>query len=341
MKFYNTVKKILCLCTLTLLISMLCCKVYAEDREKGDINGDGKITITDVSALKVHLVGIREIATEHQTYADINADGKVTVTDLSQLKGKIVGLNNSGEELDINSELVQELYGYVPDSSGIPNMLDAYRSKKVTVEDIDNQLILRTAFFNKKIEIGENAFVDEGNAGNLQDSQEDNSTWLYFTIDVMEEAVKRVFGNNIGMKHEDFDVTNGVSSCTMTEYNGFDMYHYTFGGSGGDWHGGNKMIINAFKENDEIYLYDRYVFYILADDVTVDEDGSLYVSSSQTLRIYPTSEKSNLLRELKSDKHFAYNELYDKMADLMKTYKHTFKKADNGSYYWYSTEPVE
>lgn len=58
----------------------------------GDLNGDGAISPTDVSKIKLNIVGLEEL-TEAGTYAaDINEDNSIGVTDLSNIKLKIVGL---------------------------------------------------------------------------------------------------------------------------------------------------------------------------------------------------------------------------------------------------------
>ena len=58
----------------------------------GDINGDGKITSTDVSQLKLHMIEATPLTGANLYAADINANDSVTLTDLSQLKAKIVGM---------------------------------------------------------------------------------------------------------------------------------------------------------------------------------------------------------------------------------------------------------
>lgn len=51
----------------------------------GDINGDGKITITDIVQCKLSTVNIKKLEGERAKSADINNDGKITITDLVQL----------------------------------------------------------------------------------------------------------------------------------------------------------------------------------------------------------------------------------------------------------------
>lgn len=57
---------------------------------KGDVSLDGKISVTDVSQLKLAIVKIRELTAEQKKYADMNSDGKISVVDLSILKGVLV-----------------------------------------------------------------------------------------------------------------------------------------------------------------------------------------------------------------------------------------------------------
>lgn len=57
---------------------------------KGDVSLDGKISVTDISQLKLAIVKIRELTAEQKKYADMNSDGKISVVDLSILKGVLV-----------------------------------------------------------------------------------------------------------------------------------------------------------------------------------------------------------------------------------------------------------
>lgn len=53
---------------------------------KGDINSDGKITSTDYTALKRHILKIVTLSGDQLTNADINSDGTVNSTDVTILK---------------------------------------------------------------------------------------------------------------------------------------------------------------------------------------------------------------------------------------------------------------
>lgn len=52
----------------------------------GDIDGNQKISVTDLAQLKLHCIEKQFLTNSHLKAADINFDDKVTVTDLAQLK---------------------------------------------------------------------------------------------------------------------------------------------------------------------------------------------------------------------------------------------------------------
>ena len=57
---------------------------------KGDVNGDGKVNVSDVTALINMILGI---TTTDQTRADVNGDGKVNVSDVTALINLILGIS--------------------------------------------------------------------------------------------------------------------------------------------------------------------------------------------------------------------------------------------------------
>ena len=67
-----------------------CCTVsVVEPVMKGDVNGDGKVNVTDVSILINSLMSGNEAALNLQT-ADLNGDGTVNITDVSMLINQIM-----------------------------------------------------------------------------------------------------------------------------------------------------------------------------------------------------------------------------------------------------------
>ena len=58
---------------------------------RGDINGDGKISLVDLANLKLSMVGKRTINAASTMAGDINGDGKTSLNDLVKLKMYLVG----------------------------------------------------------------------------------------------------------------------------------------------------------------------------------------------------------------------------------------------------------
>jgi len=58
--------------------------------EKGDMNGDGKLNVSDVSKLAAHIKGVKSLS--EGVDADINGDGKTNVTDLSKVAAHVKGI---------------------------------------------------------------------------------------------------------------------------------------------------------------------------------------------------------------------------------------------------------
>ena len=57
---------------------------------QGDVNGDGRVNVSDVSALINMILGLE---TMNQTRADVNSDGRVNVSDVTALINIILGIN--------------------------------------------------------------------------------------------------------------------------------------------------------------------------------------------------------------------------------------------------------
>lgn len=58
----------------------------------GDLNGNGKVTLTDIARAELAYIGNIELENEYKLSADINNDGKQTLTDIAKLEQYVVGL---------------------------------------------------------------------------------------------------------------------------------------------------------------------------------------------------------------------------------------------------------
>lgn len=61
----------------------------------GDVNSDGKISVVDLSRLKLRIIGVTTLDDYQTEGADVNYDGKLSITDLSNLKMYLVGLKEN------------------------------------------------------------------------------------------------------------------------------------------------------------------------------------------------------------------------------------------------------
>ena len=72
----------------------VCLKAFTTevDLVKGDLNGDGKLTGTDLLKLKKHIVKLELLPSYYLEAADVNLSGDITSTDLLKLKQAIIGI---------------------------------------------------------------------------------------------------------------------------------------------------------------------------------------------------------------------------------------------------------
>jgi len=57
----------------------------------GDVNGDGKCSISDLVQINSHLLGRQTLENAFLQAADINGDGNCTISDLVQINSHLLG----------------------------------------------------------------------------------------------------------------------------------------------------------------------------------------------------------------------------------------------------------
>lgn len=60
--------------------------------KRGDTNGDGKISLSDLANVRLHLLGKFLLSGEYATAADTNNDGKISLSDLANIRLHLLGL---------------------------------------------------------------------------------------------------------------------------------------------------------------------------------------------------------------------------------------------------------
>ena len=58
----------------------------------GDVNGDGKIRMTDMAMINRHMLGLSELSGAYLQAADVNHDEKVRMTDMAVINRHMLGL---------------------------------------------------------------------------------------------------------------------------------------------------------------------------------------------------------------------------------------------------------
>ena len=61
-------------------------------RKKGDVSGDGQVTVKDFAEIRMHLLGVKTLTGEDLAAADVNSDNSVTVKDFAMVRMYLLGL---------------------------------------------------------------------------------------------------------------------------------------------------------------------------------------------------------------------------------------------------------
>lgn len=90
-----------------------------------------------------------------------------------------------------------------------------------------------------------------------------------------------------------------------------------------------SKLVDYKIEDGQLVVLEKVGFVMHGDNLTISTDRSS--SSNKVIKVVPydNEEDDNDPREY-----------FDNNLDKFNTFKHTFKKADNGKYYWYSSEAI-
>lgn len=115
------IKLVLIVTILTLFLLLSCADSDALTLKSGDVNGDGKVNIRDVTLVMQHVLDLHSLDEEQLGAADINADGVVDIRDVTQIM-KIA--------LDLDYEQVVEEF-MLGSEVFFAERIDLVRGKKV------------------------------------------------------------------------------------------------------------------------------------------------------------------------------------------------------------------
>ena len=101
---------------------------------KGDVNGDGKVNVSDAMLVFNHVSGKKSLDADDKTRADVNADSSITVADAMKIYniilGKDSGSSSSSTSTAKKGEFVITTYGWGHDVGLSQNGANLYAKKE-------------------------------------------------------------------------------------------------------------------------------------------------------------------------------------------------------------------
>ncbi len=233
----------------------------------------------------------------------------------------IINQTINNKTVNTNSELVQKAYNTIPAIDRMPDdYKNAYQTNKVTIDNMETKYILACAFNKLSLSDKDKNYIYDNDKG-----------WYTFDAELLQQKVKEMYNQNV--ENNDFNYCNDSGTCTYKD----GKYTHSYGGDVISGFISIRKIEKAYIVNDELIIEDRYIGLKYNYDENYENkqcDLITYTNSGEISKKinYNISEKTN--EQITS-------EIINLYSDNMTNYKHTFKKNSNGSYYWYSTEPIK
>ena len=88
---HNKIRAFICAAAAAALMSV---NAYAAGEfKKGDVNGDGRVNVTDITKTAAYVKGLRPLTGDSLKAADMNGDGSVNVTDITMIAAMVKGID--------------------------------------------------------------------------------------------------------------------------------------------------------------------------------------------------------------------------------------------------------
>ncbi|MCL1851876.1 MAG: hypothetical protein FWF88_02455 [Peptococcaceae bacterium] len=227
------------------------------------------------------------------------------------------------ETLDIQSELVQNLYSYIDVQSiarhrgGEENI---YQSTKTTIDSLTNTYKLLSVFHQMEPQ----SYPD----------RERECLVAHFQVEEVDEKLREMYGERASVVPEELryfgrEHPHNVHVVMYKE----GVYEILIAGPSDNepqlfsW----NQLVKAEREDDCIFLYTNYAFFVYSPGEGPNPDKILF-------QAYGSSNREAIFAAGETDYFWPPNDFDYTLAP---TYKSTFVKASNGSHYWVSTELVE
>ena len=237
----------------------------------------------------------------------------------------------------------------IPADVFIGFVMDSYISKQGIKYDADNfyQVCGKTSAEYYICEVDEN--------GKEKKVENDTTKQMTISKNVIDNYIKEKFGAN-----KDFVVdTFHAQSSNNVGLNGYynstkEEYYLTVAHHGGGLEKLYSKILNYEQNDDELIVYDKAFFaYSGESGIACDKAIKLKEGSSNTTFLIQNnsgdvigkngkviSDGSKYIDDENQNNLVNEDAIFEDFASDLYKFKHTFKKADDSKYYWYSSEII-
>ena len=226
-----------------------------------------------------------------------------------------------------------------------------YQPKRVTFDDLASEYVLALAYDilpeqKREIIVADGGIYSENSFVNGEYITEDIQ-YTVFTANEMNEAVKTLFGEDVRVEHKSFLSGYGIQGLT---YDGEKYLKYSLGFGGSYGFSDYSIVSHAETDGEFAYVIDKFISFEY--DYNEDEDmivSAIYNDGAQTDLICDGNNVPQIYRVTPVGDHenekvtYLYSGRFPGLVvfgDMMQTYKHTFKLAEDGTYFWVSSEPI-
>lgn len=218
------------------------------------------------------------------------------------------------------------------------NENNIFGNKKIIIDDVSQKILLGNIYSNLEINevsgSGKNDF-DESNCNSSDGIYAFNKCYFegdvstknyYFKRDFLIDKFNKVYGRNVETLSDESFTNDDFCRCDIKNEYYFCRCNDSFANIG---YSKNLIMLDSYEKNgDDIVINIKYLF---AKYESGDESGNMYVN------IYDRDGGSMI-----GYTHSFSNEIiFGTYKDKASIYKSIFKKNIDGSYYWYSIEPVK
>ena len=115
-------------------------------KKKGDVNGDDKINVSDITAVSSHIKGIKALTKEQKERANVNNDGKVDVSDIATISAHIKGIKPIADTA---------VYHTVSSGETLLSIAKKYGVSVITIANLNNINDVNKIYPGQKLKIKE------------------------------------------------------------------------------------------------------------------------------------------------------------------------------------------